>query len=286
MKNVLRCLIYDEQVSLTVLDTTEIVKRGIELHNLSPAAAVVLGKTLTVTTYMSACLKEERGAVSVALTGNGLGGSIGVSGDYFLRMRGYVQNADVSCDVNEAETALLGNEGTVTVVRDDGYSRPFVGACAYTENALVDRVFEEYYRTSEQLPTYISTLVKLDEKGACVFAGAIVLQPLPFAEQSILDKLPTGKALDEITALLPELGIAGVAKERFAAMSDSFEFKAAEYKCHCSRAYLSEVLASLGEAEMRKIIKEDGCIKVHCHYCNTEYVFTEEDVETVFKREN
>ena len=89
-----------------MLDTTEIVKRGIELHNLSPAAAVALGKTLTVTTYMSACLKEERGAVSVALTGNGLGGSIGVSGDYFLRMRGYVQNADVACDVNEAETAL------------------------------------------------------------------------------------------------------------------------------------------------------------------------------------
>ena len=75
-----------------------------------------------------------------------------------------------------------------------------------------------------------------------------------------------------------------VAEKYFSADGKGVEYKTAKYECHCSRAYLAEVLASIGEAEMRKIIQEDGCIRVHCHYCNTEYVFTEDDVELVFNR--
>ena len=56
------------------------------------------------------------------------------------------------------------------------------------------------------------------------------------------------------------------------------------YKCNCSRAYLQEVLVSLGEAQMRQIIKEDGAVRVHCHYCNTDYAFTDADADTMFKK--
>ena len=64
MENVLRTLIWDEQVSLTLVDATEIVNEAIRLHGLSRPAALVLGKTLSVMTFMSACLKEETGEVS------------------------------------------------------------------------------------------------------------------------------------------------------------------------------------------------------------------------------
>ena len=50
MKNVLRTLVYDEQVSLAVIDTTEIVKEGIRLHGLSKASAYVFGKCLSAMT--------------------------------------------------------------------------------------------------------------------------------------------------------------------------------------------------------------------------------------------
>lgn len=73
MENVLRTLIWDEQVSLTLVDATEIVNEAIRLHGLSRPAALVLGKTLSVMTFMSACLKEETGEVSVSLKGNGRG---------------------------------------------------------------------------------------------------------------------------------------------------------------------------------------------------------------------
>jgi molecular chaperone Hsp33 len=42
---------------------------------------------------------------------------------------------------------------------------------------------------------------------------------------------------------------------------------------------------SLGEAQMREIIESDGAVRVHCHYCNTDYEFTEKDVDVVFPKE-
>ena len=60
--------------------------------------------------------------------------------------------------------------------------------------------------------------------------------------------------------------------------------KRAQYKCRCSKAYLGEVLVSLGEAQMREIIREDGAVRIHCHYCNTDYEFYDEDVDYLFPR--
>ena len=59
----------------------------------------------------------------------------------------------------------------------------------------------------------------------------------------------------------------------------------AQYKCNCSREYLLGVLASLGEAQMRQIIAEDGQLKAHCHYCNTDYVFDDKDADILFHKE-
>ena len=48
--------------------------------------------------------------------------------------------------------------------------------------------------------------------------------------------------------------------------------------------YLAGVLVSLGEAQMREIIRADGALRVHWHYCNTDYVFTDEDADKLFPR--
>ena len=54
MSNVLRTLIYGGQVSLTLIDSTQIVREGTKLHKLTPASAYVFGKALSVMTFMSA----------------------------------------------------------------------------------------------------------------------------------------------------------------------------------------------------------------------------------------
>ena len=276
MKNTLRCLILNDQVSLTAIDTTELVKKGIQLHHLSKSAATTLGKVLSCVAFMSAALKEKKGQISVSLKGNGAGGSIGVSGDFAMHLRGYIDEPNA----NGNEQSLLGESGSLTVVRDDGYARPFVGSCAY-EKMNVDEAFEEYYRISEQLPTFIGSSVRFNENDELAFAGICVLQPLPFADEKAVEELPKGEALRALTAEMEEKGINGL-QERFSIDGKKIEWKNAVYQCHCSREYLAEVLTSLGEAEMRRIVQEDGQIKAHCHYCNTDYVFKEEDIDGIF----
>ena len=278
MANLLRTLVFDKQVSFTLADTTQIVKKAVALHKLSPASARVLGKTLSAMTFMSACLKGDLGEISLSVKTDGSAREIAVSGNRRLFMRGFIENTNL---LNETEA--FGQNGSLTIIRDDGYARPFVGACQW-QDAGVDKSFEEYFRISEQLPTYIATEVEFDEQGEVAFAGVAVLQPLPFADETTLKKTQA-TPLYEVLKALREKGLEKALEGYFSTDKTVWEEREAKYKCNCSRAYLTRVLVSLGNEQMAEIIKEDGAVRVHCHYCNRDYAFTDEDRRKIFREE-
>lgn len=284
MKNVLRTLLYGGQVSLTLADTTELVAEGARRHGLSSSSAYLFGKALSAMTFMSACLKEPTGEISLSLKGKGESGEIAVSGNQALFMRGYIENTALTGNADElSANVFLGTDASITIIRDDGYNRPFVGACALPENAGVDEGFEEYFRISEQLPTRIKTEVFYkDEK--CLFAGVVAVQPLPFADEETLKKVKN-LPLEDILKDVKALGIIDCANKYFERSTDVFEVRTARYQCNCSRQYLTRVLVSLGETQLREIIRQDGAVRVHCHYCNTDYAFTDEDADVIFSKE-
>lgn len=279
MKNVLRTLVFDKQVSLTLADTTETVREALRLHKLSDASAILLGKALSAMTFTSACLKETRGEISLSLQCDGACGSMGVSGNRSLKLRGYIENTALMGGADES--AYFGRNGAITIIRDDGYRRPFVGTCALPDRGGLDEAFEAYYKTSEQLPTRLKTVVCLNEKGECDFAGVAALQPLPFADENALQQAAE-TPLESVLQALREKGLEEAVNARFTPDKSVWELRTAQYKCNCSREYLSRVLVTLGEEELRKIIEEDGSVKVHCHYCNADYEFTEEDADGLF----
>ena len=285
MKNLVRSLIYDGQVSLTVADTTEMVGAGMRLHHLSTASAHLFGKALSAMTFMSACLKNERGEISLSLKGDGESGEIGVSGNKLLRIRGFIGNTNLEGGANGvSERAGLGENAAITIIRDDGYNRPFVGACELPANGGLDEGVEEYFRISEPLPTRIKTAVEINDQGECVFAGFVALQPLPFADEEVL-KAVENADLNAVLSAVKSQGVADAARAHFTTDEGVWEERKAAYKCNCSRRYLTRVLVSLGEEQMRQIIKEDGAVRVHCHYCNTDYEFTNEDADLLFPKE-
>ena len=209
---------------------------------------------------------------------------LGISGNRALNLRGYIANTKIEGGANyESELRALGNDGSITIIRDDGYSRPFVGSCGFPQQLSLDDIFEEYFRSSEQLPTYIATVVEIDEQGVCQFAGVLALQPLPFASEDTLDKV-WSLDLYGILETLKGRDVEEVVKENFQTGSKVWEVRNAQYKCNCSREYLKGVLVTLGEAQLRDIIAQEGAVRVHCHYCNSDYVFTEEDADALFKK--
>ncbi|MBO7298165.1 MAG: Hsp33 family molecular chaperone HslO [Clostridia bacterium] len=279
MQNLIRTLVFDGQILLTLADTTNVTREAIRLHALSQSSALVLGKTLSAMTFMSACLKGETGEISLSVKGDGLGGEIGISGNRKLHLRGYIENTGAS----GTEKEVFGKNGSLTIIRDDGYSRPFVGACTLSSEG-VDSAFEEYYRISEQLPTYIATAVEFDEKGALVFSGVAALQPLPFADEEVLDKT-RNTPLQEVLQAVKNEGVEKTAETFFSPDKAVWELRTAKYQCNCSREYLTRVLVSLGNEQMKEIINEEGAVRVHCHYCNTDYAFTDEDRRKIFSEE-
>ncbi len=280
MKNLIRTLICDEQVSLTLADTTELVRRAQQLHGLQGEAMAVLGKFLSAAAFMGAGLKEESGEISFALQCDGLAGQINVSGNHPLHIRGYMEGGDA--EGTEAE--ILGQNGSFTVIRDDGYSRPFVGSCGYPTKVGVEEILEEYYRISEQLPTFFGCVVDFDAEGKVAFAGIAVLQPLPFTDEGTIEALPKGEALRALVREAAKGDLDTVAIDLFSAKKDGIKGRKATYTCNCSRGYLKQVLTSLGEEQMRAIIREDGAVRVHCHYCNTDYSFDDKDADEMFGR--
>ena len=279
MDNILRTLVLDNQISLTLADTTAIVKEGIILHELSGASALVFGKALSAMVFMSSCLKSDKGEISLSVQTDGDGKNIGVSGNRKLFIRGYIAGTDSMPNANESQ--VWGTNGSLTIIRDDGYIRPFVGTCALKENGSVDESFEEYYRISEQLPTYLKTAVEFDETGELVFAGTAVLQPLPFASQDALRKTQETD-LGLLLKALQEKGIDDGVQAFFETDKTVWEKREAKYQCNCSREYLTIVLITLGKQQMHKIIEEDGAVRIHCHYCNKDYQFTQEDEQRIF----
>ena len=284
MGNLLRTLIFNDEVSLTIADTTEMVREGMRFHGLSPASAYFYGRGMSAMTYMSSCLKETTGEISLSLKCEGEAMDLGISGNRALNLRGYIANTKIEGGANyESELRALGNDGSITIIRDDGYSRPFVGSCGFPQQLSLDDIFEEYFRSSEQLPTYIATVVEIDEQGVCQFAGVLALQPLPFASEDTLDKV-WSLDLYGILETLKGRDVEEVVKENFQTGSKVWEVRNAQYKCNCSREYLKGVLVTLGEAQLRDIIAQEGAVRVHCHYCNSDYVFTEEDADALFKK--
>lgn len=273
MNKLYKSLIFDKQVSLSVLETTELVNAAIKTHNLSGAAAVTLGNMLTAAAYMAGCLKSDRGAVSLTVKAEGDAGTVSVSGDKDLHIRGYI-------DV-EKEGRLKG--GYLTVIKDDGFSRPFVGATELISDD-VSRNLMHYFDTSEQIPTAVSIGVKLAPDGKCEAAGGVVMQLLPDATEENTQAAENAmQPFVNAAEVIKNFGADGVIREYFPDVEKGgLYLYFPEYKCNCSREKLRAVAASLGKAELIKIAEEEGSVKIHCHYCNTDYVFTRDDVEKMF----
>ena len=282
MDKVVKTLVENEEISLTVVQNTDMVEKAANTHFLTDLGIATLGRILTAVTYLAASLKDERGQVSVTFKGNGEGGDICVSGNYDLHIRGAIDNPYVYLpkkpDGEEDVEGAIGRSGTMTVVRDDGYSTPFVGTCELKTGNVEDE-FSRYFALSEQLPTAFFLLTRSsDEK--CTYSGGIIVQPLPGASEESVERVSELLSKTDVKEKLLSLDAEELVREVFGA--DRYTVRRPLYQCTCSREYLRDVLRSFGEAELRDILAKEKRICVHCHFCNTDYAFYDEDVDEMF----
>ncbi len=281
MNKILKTLIYDKQLSLAILDTTDMVNDAIKIHNLSPLSAAALGRTMTVTTFMASTLKNASDKLSVTIKGDGVGGEIVVCGNSDLKMRGYIENPYAELPIKENGHldvgGCVGKNGRITVVKSMGLKEPYSG----TANLITGEIAEDftaYFTYSEQMPTAMALGVKIGTDGTCVGAGGVVIQALPGAsDEALFMAEDTIMRMGNISTLIEEKGIDGVADYFFGDYDYTETFP--EYKCLCSRDYIEKLLISMGKDELYSIIKERGTVEVNCQFCETDYVFNKDDID-------
>ena len=72
--------------------------------------------------------------------------------------------------------------------------------------------------------------------------------------------------------------------ELFEGMDMTIEDKIpTEFYCNCSKERVSRAVVSVGKKELTDMIEEGKPIEVNCHFCNSHYTFSVEELKEMLK---
>ena len=274
----------DGFVKAVAIRSTEMVRRGAQIHKTSVNATAAFGRALTACSMMGNMQKVEDGSMTLQIKGGGPIGSIVCVSDATGNVRGYVYEPNVplvekypgKLDVG----ATVGTDGTLTVIRDLQMKEPYVGSVELVSGEIGDDV-TAYFAQSEQTPTACALGVLVDVDQSVKVAGGYILQLLPGAPEETIDALEKGiKRAGAVTAMLeqgmtPEDILGQVCGDLGIVFMETTEVS---YKCYCDRNRVTAALLSLGKKELTEIYEEGKTFPVECQFCDTVYEYTPEDI--------
>ena len=281
----------DGFVKVVAIRSTELVRRGAQIHKTAPNATAAFGRVLTAASMMGNMQKVENGSMTLQFKGDGPIGSIVCVSDPTGNVRGYVYEPNVplvekhpgKLDVG----ATVGKNGTLTVIRDLQMKEPYVGSIPLISGEIGDDI-TAYFVQSEQIPTACALGVLVDRDCSVKVAGGYLIQLLPGAPDETIDKLEEGiRRAGAVTAMLD----AGLTPEDILGqvMGDLgvlfLETTEVSYKCYCDRERVTAALISLGRKELQQIADEGKSFPVECQFCDTTYTFTPEDIMEILKKD-
>lgn len=278
----------DYSTRIFVAISTDMVEEARVKHNATPLAAAGLGRVLTAASIMGKMMKNDTDKLTLSFKGDGIVENILAVAWSNGNVKAYTSNPDAVLPPRADGKIDVGGSlgaGQLTVVRDMGLKDPFVGQSELVTGEIAEDL-AMYYMKSEQQPSVISLGVSFDkEKGSVAAAGGIFIQPLPNASDEVLDKIETSIRVLLPVSQLIEDGMTG--PEIMEMALNQFDVQVTEetevaYKCDCSRQRIEGALISVGKDELKAMIDEDGKAELHCHFCNTYYNFTKEELEQIY----
>lgn len=285
MDQIIRMIARDAPIKASAVSARQLVERARNIHMLLPVATAALGRTLMAASMMGDALKEENGALTLQIKGGGPLGTVLAVSDSGGNVRGYVQNPHVELMEKEPGKldvgAAVGVDGTLTVIKDIGLKEPYVGSIGLFSGEIADDI-AMYFVESEQIPTACALGVLVGVDQSVTSAGGYLIQLLPGADDSVIEKIEAGvRRVGSVSRAL-ESGMDAESLLR-AVLSDFdlevLETHPVEYRCYCSRDRVSRALISMGREELQAMIDEQGSAELTCQFCDAVYKFTKEDLE-------
>lgn len=276
------------QIRAFAATTRGLVEEARGRHGTSPVATAALGRLLTAGVMMGSMMKNDTDVLTLQISGDGPLGGITVTADSQGNVKGYVQDPDVMLPPKNGKLDVGGavGIGLLTVIKDMGLKEPYSGQTILVTSEIAEDL-TYYFANSEQVPSSVGLGVLMDKDNTVACAGGFIIQMMPFAKEetisqieenlknitSVTDHLKKGETPEQILKIL--LGNLGL--EITSTMPTKFY-------CNCSKERVEKAVISVGKKEIQDMIDDGQDIEVKCHFCNTAYKYSVEELKDILKR--
>ncbi|MFW5630407.1 MAG: Hsp33 family molecular chaperone HslO [Acetivibrio ethanolgignens] len=286
---IVRATAADNQIRTFAATTKELVERARSVHNTSPVATAALGRLLTAGSMMGAMMKGEKDILTLQIKCSGPIGGLTVTADSKARVKGYVNNPEVMLPPNSKGKLDVGGAldlGILSVIKDMGLKEPYVGQTQLVSGEIAEDL-TYYFASSEQVPSSVALGVLMNKDNTVRQAGGFLIQLMPFAEERVIAGLEKKIAeIHSITELLdkemsPEAILDYILGDFGLEIMDTVE---TSFYCNCTKKRVEKAIVSIGRKDIQEMIDDNEPIEVNCHFCNTSYHFSVEELKEILKR--
>ena len=274
-------------IAFTYAVTTRAVNEAVVRHDCDPAAAHILGRSMTGALLAAAILPKDqrlnscwryRGALKTIVVDAGQDGS----------MRGFISPPHLGM-YGDAHDTLYGEVGELQVIVSN--SDGSVANSGTTPISLHDAVNDlaYHYCISDQVETGMSVMIgfNADPNNPIQLCQGWMIQALPNTDLERFDRLRR-KMDDEAFRELLSLGSPAdgyfeeIAKSLIGDES-GFEGLHMEtgpvprFECTCSREKMAAVVRSLPIPERMEMVKKNEPVGIQCQFCNERYELSIEE---------
>lgn len=288
---IVRATAADSQIRAFAITAQEMVETARQAHNTSPVATAALGRLLAAGSMMGVMMKGEKDVLTLQIKGSGPINGITVTADSKGNVKGYVGNPEVILPANDKGKLDVGRAigpGILNVIKDMGMKEPYNGQ-TFLQTSEVAEDLTYYFATSEQVPSAVGLGVLLEKNNTVKQAGGFIVQLMPFAEESIISKLEENVSkVTSVTQMLEE----GCTPEKILELLlEGLDVEIQEklptaFACNCSKERVEKALISIGNKELQSMIDDGEDIEMKCHFCNTAYTFSVDELKKLKKYAN